>query len=254
MKTKSIIFLALMMILSLASCRKSLFINGNKNISTQTRELEPFSKLANNGSFEVTIIKDTLSFVIIEAESNLIPHILCTIDNDALIIDSQETLNSHRSMKLEVHTPSLQAMELKGSGKIDFETFTADHFSAVVDGSGNINGSVICDDAYLAIKGSGNLSLGLATESLLASIEGSGDLRIAGESLDSKLEIYGSGDISDYDFVHYDCEVISDGSGSIYTSVINSLKIIIEGSGSVHYKGNPFLQSVINGSGSVVKH
>lgn len=254
MKTKSIIIIALLIGMGFSSCRKSMFVSGNRNVTTQTRELDSFYKLANNGSFEVVIIKDTASYVIVEAESNLIPHILTFIDNGALIIDSHENLNNHRSMILKVHTPDLEAVQLNGSGNIDFETFTSERFSAVVDGSGNINGSTICTDAYLRIDGSGNLTMGLVCNDLEASIHGSGNIHMAGQGLSSNLGIYGSGEIKDYDFVQEDCEVTSDGSGNVYVTVTHSLKARIEGSGSVHFKGDPTVQSEINGSGRVVKH
>lgn len=254
MKVKSIIILALFVGLGFSSCTKSMLIRGNGNVTTQIRELDDFSKLANNGSFEVNIIADSSSYVIIEAESNLIPHILTMVDNGALIIDSHENLNSRRSMKLEVHTPNLEALEINGSGNIDFETFNTEHFSAVVDGSGNINGSAVSNSTYLKVNGSGNLTIGLITESLDASIHGSGNIHMAGESVYSIMGIYGSGDIQDYGFSQDDCEVTSDGSGNVYTTVNSSLKAKIEGSGSIHFKGDPLVQSEINGSGRVIKH
>lgn len=254
MKTKNLIIIALLIGLGLSSCKKSIFISGNKNVTTQTRQLDSFTKLANNGSFEVIIIKDTASYVIVEAESNIIPYILTVIENGALIIDSQENINAHRSMKLEVHTPDLESVQINGSGDIDFGTFNSDHFSAVIAGSGSMNGSSVCMDAYLKIEGSGSLIIGLITEELDASIHGSGSIHMAGQTVNSKYGIYGSGSIKDYDFVQDQCEVISDGSGNIYATVNNSLKVKIEGSGSVHFRGNPVVQSEINGSGSVVKH
>lgn len=254
MKVKSIIIIALFIGLGFSSCTKSLLISGNKNVITQTRSLDAFSKLANNGSFEVTIMPDSSSYVIIEAESNLIPYILTMIENGALIIDSHENLNSHRSMKLEVHTPSLEAVELNGSGSIDFETFDADHFSAVVDGSGNINGSAISNTSQLRVNGSGDLTIGLITQDLDASIHGSGNIQMAGESVYSFMGIYGSGNIKDYQFIQEECEVISAGSGNVYTTVTHSLNVKIEGSGSVHFKGDPLVQSEIYGSGRVVQH
>jgi len=254
MKTKSLIIIALLIGLGISSCKKSMFINGNKNVTTQIRQLDSFTKLANNGSFEVNIIKDTTSYVIVEAESNIIPHILTMIENGALIIDSQENLNTHRSMKLEVHTPDLESVQINGSGDIDFETFSSESFSAVVDGSGSMNGSAICTDAYLKIEGSGSLIIGLQTEELDASIHGSGNIHVAGQGVNSKMGIYGSGSIKDYDFVQDNCEVISDGSGNVYTTVNNSLNVKIKGSGSVHFKGDPVVQSLVNGSGSVIKH
>ncbi|NPD45925.1 head GIN domain-containing protein [Lentimicrobium sp. S6] len=253
MKTKLIIILAILISLGTTSCRKGIFIRGNNNVSTETRELSGFSKLANNGSFEVTIIKDTISYVVIEAESNIIPYIETSIKNGALIIDSRETISPRRSMKLTVYTPEMEAMELKGSGSIFSEAFESDSFSAVVDGSGDITATASCSETYLRINGSGNLIANLFTENLDAEIHGSGSITLYGQGTHSTMGIFGSGNIKYVDFEQKYCAAKSDGSGNIYVQVSDGLDAQIFGSGSIYYRGNPLVNSEIIGSGSVIK-
>lgn len=253
MRTKLIFILAIVFALGSTSCRKSVFVRGNKNVTTQTRDLASFSKLANNGSFEVTIVKDTISYVIIEAESNIIPYIETSIVNGALIIDNRETINPRRPMKLTVHTPEMEAMELNGSGDIFTEAFISETFSVVLDGSGNITTTSTCTDAYLRIKGSGNIVANFLTENLDAEIHGSGNIKLYGAGTHSKMGIYGSGDIDYFDYTQKYCSAKSDGSGNIYVQVSEGLDAKIFGSGSIYYRGNPIVNSEINGSGSVIK-
>ena len=253
MKTKLIIILAIIISLGATSCRKGIFVTGNKNVITEKRELSGFSKLANNGSFEVTIIKDTISYVVIEAESNIIQYIETRVDKGALIIDTRETINARRPMKLTVYTPEMEAMELNGSGSVFSEAFVSESFSAVVDGSGNITATATSTNTYLRINGSGNLTANLLTENLDAEIHGSGSIKLYGQGIHSDMEIHGSGDIDYFDFQQKYCAAISDGSGNIYVQVTDLLDAKILGSGSVYYRGNPIVNKEINGSGRVVK-
>lgn len=253
MKTKLIIILAIIISLGTSSCRKGVFVAGNKNVTTQKRDLRSFSKLANDGSFEVTIIRDTASYVIIEAESNIIPYIETSVNNGALIIDTREMISARRPMKLTVYTPEIEAMELNGSGSIYSEAFVSESFSVVVNGSGNITATSTCIDAYLRMNGSGNLTTNLFTENLDAEIHGSGSIKLYGEGVHSKMGIYGSGDINYFDYTQKYCSAKSDGSGSIYVKVSEVLDAKILGSGSVYYRGNPVVNAEINGSGNVVK-
>lgn len=255
MKTKTILFIAILTAVSITSCRKSMFVRGNKNVTTVERQLSEFDKVANDGSFEVTIIEDDEHFVVIEAESNLISHIDTRISNGALIIDTDENLINRRPMKLFVHTDKLRAVELNGSGFIHTETFNSEEFSAVLDGSGDISASIMdCEDTYVRVSGSGNLAIDVDTESMRAEIHGSGDLRISGEGISSNMEIHGSGSIRSYDFNHESSNAVVDGSGSIYLYVTDYLNAKIFGSGSIYYAGNPSdVDKEINGSGNIIK-
>jgi len=255
MKTKTILFLAILIAIGVTSCRKSIFIRGNKNVTTVERQLSEFDKVANDGSFEVSIVNDEEHYVILEAESNLISHIDTRISDGALIIDSDENLMNRRPMKLFVHTPSLRAIELNGSGSIETDSFNSQEFSAVNDGSGKITTSIgNSEDVYVKVDGSGSLDINVETEYLKAVNDGSGDLRIRGTGLTSDLEIQGSGSIRSNDFIQERSNAVTDGSGSIYLYVSEYLNGKIFGSGSIYYAGNPSdVEQEINGSGNIIK-
>lgn len=255
MKTKTILFLSILIAASVTSCRKSMFVRGNKNVTTIERQLSEFDKVANDGSFEVTIVNDDKYFVVIEAESNLISYINTRISDGALIIDSDENLVNRRPMKLFVHTDKLRAIELNGSGFIHTETFSSGKFSAVLDGSGDVSTKINdCEDVYVRISGSGNLDIGVATEILKGEVQGSGDLNISGTGKTSEMEVHGSGNIRSYDFHHESSRTVVDGSGNIYLYVTDYLNAKVFGSGSIYYAGNPSnVEKEINGSGDVIK-
>jgi len=253
MKSKLSLLLIIFIVSTFASCKKDMFIRGNENLSTETRSVQNFTKLANEGNFIIQIIQDSLSFVIIEAEDNLISHIRTEVQNDALIVFTKETLNNKLPMKLEIHTPTISDMELNGSGEINFNHFFNEEYSAVINGSGSISGSTNCNKAFLRSNGSGSMSLGIVTESIDAGIYGSGDIYLVGEAEHGEMVIRGSGSIKDGNFLQNSCFINTNGSGSIYVNVSEFLDVKIFGSGSVYYQGNPSTNVEIAGSGKFIK-
>lgn len=235
MKTKNIFLSVIIFSVLFTSCQKAFLVKGNRSLSTESRHLEQFDKVGNSGSFEVTIVEDSVSFVLIEAESNLIKHIDTYVYNNALIIDSDESLIAHRPMKLEVHTNALRSAELKGSGFIQFDPFNTNNFSAVIEGSGYIRGAIESNSIFLQIKGSGNIEVDGIVEN-------------------GELIIDGSGEIRSYDLYLQNCEATIAGSGNLYTHTSSRLDAEIMGSGSIYYKGDPAdVNSRIDGSGRIIK-
>jgi len=253
MKSKLSLLLFILIVSTFTSCKKGVFIRGNENLSTETRTVQSFSKLANEGNFIVQIIQDSLSFVIIEAEDNLISHIRTEVQNEALVIYTKEILNNKLPMNLEIHTPTIIDMELNGSGEINFNHFFNDEFFAVINGSGSISGSTNCNKAFLRSNGSGLMSLGIITESIDAGIYGSGDINLVGEAQHGEMVIRGSGRMKNFNFLQNSCFVNTNGSGSIYVNVSEYLDVKILGSGSVYYQGNPSTNVEIAGSGELIK-
>ena len=83
------------MIVLNSGCTKMRSIEGNGSIITETRNSVSFNFVENRGSFNVYIVKDTVFYIDIEAESNLIPHIRTTVHGNTLEIDTRENLDNN---------------------------------------------------------------------------------------------------------------------------------------------------------------
>ena len=82
--------------LMFAGCHDHLHrVEGNYDVTTETRQFDAFDGVVNEGDFDVYIIQDGLNEVLIEAESNLIPLIRTRIQGSALVIDTQDNLFCH---------------------------------------------------------------------------------------------------------------------------------------------------------------
>jgi hypothetical protein len=256
MKTKTTLsgLILLTAVLFLSGCYKPWHsIDGNRDVKSETRLLPDFHRVFNEGDFDVYIIRDGLSEVTIEAESNLIPMIRTRIEGSSLVIDTKDNLRNHYPMKVYVHTAELTEVGLSGSGFIETEEITAEDFEISLSGSGYIYSSVTADYIDCDISGSGDIELkDIDCNKIDARISGSGEMEFEGQANFGELTISGSGDIRAYDLILQDCDATISGSGNIYITVEDHLDATISGSGSIYYLGTPVINTHISGSGSVI--
>lgn len=244
-------------LLSFTSCDElwEECIHGNGNLITETRTLPPFSQIQVNGDFDVQVDTGLESNVLINADENLTDLIVTHVSGDRLVIETRDDyrLRPTRTIRLQVSTPSVTGLVIKGSGQIYCNGVRSDQLDLGVEGSGNLECfNVEASLAECHVEGSGNITGSLVTENLTGQLEGSGEIRLTGSSATAELRILGSGHIRASQFTTDVCVAYISGSGNIDTHVLNSLDATIIGSGMVYYSGNPAVESYISGSGRIV--
>jgi hypothetical protein len=255
MKTKNVTLALLLLMtgITFTGCNDQWKrVEGNYEVTTETRLAGSFHRVFNEGDFEVYIIQDSLDEILVEAESNLIPLIRTHIDGTALVIDTKDNLQNHYPMKVYVHTTELDEVKLSGSGLMHAEDIITGNMDISISGSGDIFFSGSAQSVTTSISGSGKIDLGLACTELNADISGSGDMEVVGSANNGDFHISGSGSINAYGFSLKDCQATISGSGSIYVTVEDYLNVNISGSGNVYYMGSPIIETKISGSGSVI--
>lgn len=255
MKTKYIIGITILLAFITiwnTGCRKYPYLEGNGSVTTETRTTVSFNKIDNQGDFNVYYIHDTIFRVVVEAESNLIPHIRTLVNGNTLEIDTHENLNNNYAMKVVVYSPVLDAVMLSGSGLINTGLVNTDNFVVKLSGSGVIYGDVIADYFEAVISGSGDIDFAVKSTNTKAVISGSGKIKLAGESTFADYLISGSGNIESYNLLLNECTAKISGSGNIYTNVSDYLDVTISGSGNLYYIGSPNIDSHITGSGNII--
>jgi len=220
----------------LVSCGKNyMYVRGNGQIGAETRNVQPFEGVVLEGSFEVIIKHDTITEVIVEAETNLIPFIETYVTGTALVVREKPhtNLKANDPIRVFVKTPKLRYAELEGSGMLSTEQFVSD----------NLN---------LNISGSGRLESGGVLKRVYGFISGSGEIYLSGLADIAEFSISGSGNIDAYALQADTCYANISGSGNMYVYVIDLLDAGISGSGNIYYKGNPTVYNNITGSGAVI--
>ena len=231
-------------------------IDGNGHPSTETRTLPAFTRIEVNGDFKVQVDTGSTAVVLVKADENLQERIITKVTGDKLIIESKngDCLNSTHPIEINVVTPSVNIIELNGSGSVYCYGLNAEEFALFLSGSGQIQCTQIkANSATLDLAGSGNINCAVDVKNISSQIEGSGEIKINGSALNSELKVIGSGHLRAGELNTDVCTAYISGSGIIDTDVNNSLDVTIIGSGIVNYFGNPVITSHISGSGKIVK-
>lgn len=231
-------------------------IDGNGSTTTETRTLPAFTRMEVNGDFNVIVDTVSTFAALVTADENLQDLIITHVSGDKLVIESKHgnCLNSSHPVEIRVSAPTVNNIELNGSGRVYCYGLDADELILGLSGSGEMRlTQITAGSVRLELEGSGNVDCSVEVENLYSQIEGSGEIRINGSTLNSELRVIGSGHQRAGELHSDVCKAYISGSGIIDTDVSNSLDVTITGSGIVNYFGNPVITSHISGSGKIVK-
>ena len=181
--------------------------------TSQTRDVEPFTRIDNGSSVDVRMrVGETLNVRVLAGEK---------------VIDDGRT--EVRGGTLEV------SFDHSGWGgdNVVVEATVPELTGVVVDGSGDVEASGI-DGGELDVvsDGSGEVMLEGTVERLALDVDGSGDADLAG--LDAR-----------------EAHVFVSGSGEADVSAVERLAVEVDGSGDVRYHGDPDVTQQIDGSGEL---
>jgi hypothetical protein len=238
MKTNSIYSLAFLVSATiLVSSCEFYCTDGNGNIKSEQRLIAAFYSVENTTSFDVAVIADSIYSVEVTADENILPLINTSVRGDYLVIDTEnnQCIRNARSVRIDIHMPVLENIELSGSGNIVAYDF-------------------ICTSLEIRNSGSGNIDMTNigATDKVDIRLSGSGEISISGDAREGNYHLSGSGDILASDMLVDDCYVVNSGSGDIECFAYFLLDATLNGSGDILYYGAP--EEVFeddNGSGDI---
>lgn len=232
------VLIAIGIAVAFTSCKKNLFnsVKGKGATVTETRDLSGFDKISLSINADVTYTQDSVYFVEISAQQNILDVITTEISSGELKIGSNRWIRKHNGIKIIIHSPDLRKIDLDGSGNFDS------------------TGMLTTTGLELEISGSGNIRItSLTASNLDADISGSGNISISGGAVtNEETEISGSGNIEMDNLTANISKAKISGSGSVSVWVLNQLNATISGSGDIKYRGNPAVNTTISGSGSVI--
>jgi Putative auto-transporter adhesin, head GIN domain len=189
-------------------------IEGSGVIARESRPIGEFRRIEVQGSFDVKCSVGAEPQVTITGDDNLLPHVITELNGDTLVLRMERGRYScHSSLHATVSTPTLEGVEVCGSGDVDVIGLQGARFEASISGSGSITADGEVQHLEASISGSGDLELShLRAETGDVTISGSGDADI---------------------------------------HVTDQLRATVSGSGDIHYRGDPKATLHISGSGSI---
>lgn len=218
-----------------ASCQLSN-IKGNGNIVTENRSIKNTSNIRVMGSINVELVADSSAKVEVVADENLLPYILTQPEEDWLIIKNKENVRLHSEQKIKVivHTYSLEAVEVLGSGNLK--------------GSGKFENP---SQILMRVAGTGSIQLALHTPKVKADITGVGNIYVSGETKNLSVQITGTGSFKGENLLSETADVDISGTGNAHVFADSLLNAEITGTGKIYYKGNAKINSKITGTGKL---
>jgi hypothetical protein len=214
--------------------------NGEKgSITSESRPVSGFTGITLDIHADVAISQDNNFEVTIEARQEILDQIITEKKGDNLVIKNKDPkwhMSGENPIRITIHMPKLNAIELNGSGNITARTdFSTDKMKLEVNGSGNVK------------------MMGISASSFMAEINGSGNVdHVSGKINDASFAVNGPGNINAENLSGKTVRAMISGSGDISVGVSDELNVDIAGSGNVYYKGSPAsIKKNIVGSGGV---
>lgn len=94
-------------------------IKGSGNVITETRNTEEdFNKVEANSGIHVVIEQADSISIVVEADDNIISHILTRFENNTLIVDTDDGFNTENTPKVTVKMPIISGLSATGGSKI----------------------------------------------------------------------------------------------------------------------------------------
>jgi Putative auto-transporter adhesin, head GIN domain len=201
---------AALMALSLFSCGNSFNIGngikGSGNIVDETRTVsQDFKKIKVSQGIKVVVEQSPNSSIAVEADDNIIKHIVTKVENNVLIIESDESYNSTKTPVVNVKLPFINGLSASSGS--------------------NIRSATVLKTEKLNVSSSSGSQINIEVEADAIALESSSGSSIEASGKALKLETSASSgsEINAKDLMAN--EVISQTSSGSSTSVYPILKL-----------------------------
>jgi len=191
--------------------------------ATRNVPVPGFSKLRVEGPYDVRVRTGAAPSLRATGPKDRLDRLMVEARSGTLVVSTEMGWSWHSlhwgkddAVRIEITVPSLDGVELTGSGDVDIDSRRGEDFNVLLTGSGNLSvGQMEASRLKATVNGSGTLSLGgtaaradltvmgsgdldakrLKVGQLTGSVLGSGDLSV-GPTRVAHARLVGSGDIS----------------------------------------------------------
>ncbi len=230
-------------LLALAVGTLSSFTAPRPVADRETRAVGAFTEVSLGGSAHVVVKQGSPQSVVVEANKEDLADFETEVQGSKLRLGFRQkpgggmfNYKNHGPVTVYVTAPSLTALRVGGSGKLE------------------VNGPLEADAMALAVSGSGDLVVPqLKAARLETAVSGSGSVVVSGTCPSNEIRISGSGTVSAHDLKTETSRARISGSGDAHVSASRTADGSISGSGSMYVAGGAQLSSSTQGSGRVTK-
>lgn len=202
---------------------------------TEIRDHKDFKGVIFNHVGDLFLTQGNDYSVSITGPDNVIELTKTDIENEYLIIGTDNCFNGDYDIKVEITAPEYQLISLYGVGKIKtVNPIEGDLLEVEISGIGEVEAEIYIDSLY-------TLASGTAT------------IRYEGEVINHQFASAGEFTLNAFPLLTSETSLNISGTGDSQVSASDQLNIIISGAGNVFYKGNPDIDSTILGVGEIIE-
>lgn len=214
-------------------------IKGNGVVKTESRTVSSFKNVEVSGNINVYIKQDSVTAVRVEADEDLMKHIIIKVDDNTLIIEPKDgaNLSSSQGIKVYVSSPAYKNFEASGASDIYSEN--------------KITGK---EDIDIDLSGASNADIELHAPAVEADLAGASGITLRGETKTFNAEGSGASSIKCFELLSEETNVKV--SGASHAKVFASVKLssIASGASNIEYRGDPSDKGEsVSGASSVKK-
>jgi hypothetical protein len=207
-----------------------------------------------SGPIDLILRQGDKPFLKVRGEQRLLGNVETEQDGNTLHIGTKGMLFHHRRpLQVELVLPSLNELEVHGSGDSKVDGFSGEQLSVQVYGPGNVNFNGRFKKVDAGVHGSGDLNLNTgASDAVTLEMIGSGQIKSSGSCKVLSADLTGSGDLDAQHLASDQVTVNLKGSGTTNVFARRSAELTLHGSGDIRVFGNPDTRNVSRtGSGEV---
>ncbi len=176
-------------------------IKGSGDVETRELDFDGFDEIRLDGAFDVEITFGRGFDLKLTTDDNLFGEMDIYVEDDRLVLDTEENLRPTEGVLLEITMPDLVGLKINGAGDILIEGFDGERFEL--------------------------------------NVRGAGDLTIDGRVGSLEVNISGAGDVDAEELVAREVEIGISGAGDATVHATESLKARVSGVGNITYYGDP---------------
>lgn len=217
---KSLIMRAIViLVVALSGCQTVTVpianVQGSGTIISEVRSISGFDRIEIYMGADLALRQGDAESLTIAADDNLMPYILSSVRNGALVIEhpANTNLESATPIQLWVAFGSLTGISIFGRSAITADDLQLDKLSIIFNGSGST--------------------------------------RLTGRVDQQDITIRGRADLFNFDLNSRAVELEISGTGRVEVNAAEQLDVTVAGMGIIHYRGDPVVTRNISGTATI---
>ncbi|MFZ6849264.1 head GIN domain-containing protein [Undibacterium sp. RuRC25W] len=212
-----------------------------------------------SGPMQLTIKMQPKPDIYVNGDPKLVDKVTTRIEGNTLYVGTRGifvAVGKTQPITVELNLPSLERLQLIGSGNTLVQNLKGEKLDVDARGSGNL--MLDADYAMLSLRttGSGNMQIRLPnSETVTVYSHGSGNMILDGQTKFLQSELAGSGSMNALGLRSTQAKVRLAGSGDMTVTVNDEVKAVTTGSGNLHIHGKPARRTIQHtGSSQTIWH